>query len=97
MKNNYTYYWICLVIAIVLSFPAKAQVASPSETNSHADMVMRKEHHRERRRAEKSEKRAAKAEKRIEKKAQYKSRTKGKVKGERAPRAERRKRARSRD
>lgn len=76
-------YPIYLLLLLIVSFPAEAQQLSPTETNEHADMVVRKERHRERLRADKKEKRMTKAEKRLETKAKYKKRRKSKIKQER--------------
>ena len=70
------------MLLLNLTLRGKAQQKSPEETKDHTDMVMRKEHHRERARAEKAEKRASKAEKRLNTKPQHKHRRKVKQKGE---------------
>lgn len=77
-------YGISLLLALSISMPGMAQQKSPEETKDHTDMVMRKEHHRERVRADKAEKRAAKAEKRINTRAQHKHRRKVRQKGEKS-------------
>ncbi len=82
MKTSIIYFY-SILMTLMMALPAKAQVSSPQETNSHGEMVMRKEHRRERVRADKEEKKAAKAEKRINKKAKYKKRRKVKIKQER--------------
>ena len=76
MKKRTLYYWISLLMVLCLALPVTAQQKSPEETKAHTDMVMKKEHRRERKRVDKAEKRAAKAEKRINDKPQHKHRRK---------------------
>lgn len=76
MKNRAIYYWMSLLMALLMVMPVQAQQKSPEETKAHTDMVMKKEHRRERKRVDKAEKRAAKAEKRINDKPQHKHRRK---------------------
>jgi sRNA-binding protein len=86
MKNRLIY-WVSLLVALIITLPGKAQQKSPEETKDHADMVLKKERHRERVRANRAEKRAAKAEKRINTKAQHKQRRKGPKPKEEKPRS----------
>lgn len=81
MKNNRIVCSIFVFIAIIMMSSVYAQ-KSPMETKSHGEMVMKKEHKRERKRAEKAERRSAHAESKIEEKPQYKNLTKHKVKKE---------------
>lgn len=85
MKNRVIYYCISLLMVLCMAVPGTAQQKSPEETKDHTDMVLRKEHHRERVRKDKAEKRASKAEKRLNTKPQHKHRRKGtKQKGEKS-------------